>query len=299
MRLFGAISCSIPLFAYLIPSVTATLMTLSQIQPISGFSDTCSSAYNTPLTQCTPFELDNGRFCSMNCVILLEEVSALINTACKGTKTYPNTLIGLFLRGTAVQALCKNVLDSGGSTGSSGGNGGGSTGGNTGWNTGGNTGGNTGENTGGGQNGKTTAVVSTSKAPANPSTSSTTAEASTTHQITQTQPAPANTPTSLVTSTVLKTSPAVQPTIDSASTLTQTGLAGLKSSTVPQSASSLSSTSTSSSATATTQQDRNENGNSGGSGGTPFDISASSRKMAATPSMVAFTFGFVALLWIV
>ena len=299
MRLVHATTLYITLFTHLIANAAATSITLSQFQQISGFSETCTAAYNTPLNQCTQSDFENGRSCSMSCVEALEKVSAYLTTACAGIKAYPDTLIGLFFGGHGVEVLCPNVHDSGGSTGSTGGITGGNSGGNSGENSGGNNGGNNGGNSGGNDGGgaqttQTTAPVMTSKAPQEPSATSTGAQASTTQQTTQqttqTQSAAASTPTSLLKSTVPNTPPAVPPTINSASTLTQTGLAGLKSSTVEQSVSSIPSTST----TSTAQPDRNSNGNSGGSGGTPFDISASSHQTAATSSMLAFTLGLIA-----
>ena len=296
MRLVRATTLYSTLLTSLIANATATSITLSQFQQISGFSETCTAAYNTPLTQCTESDFENGRSCSMNCVEALEKVSACLTTACRGIKAYPDTLIGLFFGGGGVEALCPNVHDSGGSTGSTGGITGGNSGGDNGGNSGGNNGGNSGGNGGGAQNSQTTSAVMTSKAPQEPNAASTEAQASTTQQTTQTQPAAASSPTSLLKSTVPNTPPAVQPTINSASTLTQTDLAGLKSSTVEQSASSIPSSSTTSTARAssTAQPDRNSNGNSGGSGGTPFDITASSHKTAATSSMLAFTLGLIA-----
>lgn len=294
MRLARAISQYLPLFTYLIVETTATTancITLSQFQQISGFSDTCTTAYNTPLTQCTQSDFENGRSCSMSCVAMLEEVQALLATACRGTKAFPNTLIGMFFQGGGVQTLCPNVQESGGSTGGAGGNAGG--------NTGANNGGNNGGTNGGGQNSQTSVAVSASQAPSRPSTSSTKAEASTAQQTTQTQPLVASSQTSLLISTVSTTAPAAQPTINSDATLTQTGFAGLKSSTAQSSSTSSSSSSSSAQPSSSAQQDRNNNGNSGGSGGTPFDITASGRKLAVTPSMLAFIIGISALLYLV
>lgn len=323
-------TCYIPLFTYIISTAAGTYLTLSQRQQISGFPDACSTAYNTPLYQCSQSEIEDGGTCSMGCVALLEKVSQRINTACQGTQASPNTLIGMFFTGVGVHALCPNVQVSGGSRGSGGGNYGGSTGGNS----GGDNGGGTGGDVGGGQSGQTTtvvstsqasldpsisssvttttttqqtsetqptpsqtpAVVSTSQAPPEPSTSNSETETTSTQQISQTQPAASSAQPSLVKSTVSTTAPAVQPTLNTAATLTQSGLG-----TVSPSAFSVSSTSTSSSTSATSsaQQNSNRNGNSNDNGGTPFDISSSSHRKAAIPSMLAFALGFIALLWIV
>lgn len=330
MRLVRTITCYIPLFTYIVSTTAQSYLTLSQWQQISGFSDACFNAYNTPLNQCSQLDFQDGRSCSMDCVALLEEVSKRINTACKGTRAFPNTLIGMFFTSAGVQALCPNVLASGGSTGSNGGDYGGNTGGNNGGYNGGGTGGET-----GGQSGQTTVVVSTSQAPLKPSilssvtettptqqisetqsalsqtpavasTSQATPEPSTsgsetmttpTQQISDTQPAASSAQTSLVESTVSTTAPAVEPTLNTAATLTQSGLGGLKSTTVSPNTSSVSSTSTSPSTSVTSSAQRD--GSHNGSGGTPFDISASSRTKAATPPLLGLALGLIALTLVV
>ena len=295
MRLIRANSGIIFILIYLVVNTMATAITLSIWQPISGFSESCCAAYNTPLTQCAQSDFENGRSCSMSCVAMLEEVSALLQKACRGTRSDPDTLIEMFLSGGGVQALCPNVQESGGSTGN--------TGGNTGGNSGGNPGGDTGENNGGAQNSQTGAASSTPQIQPRPSPSTTQTTVSITQQTTQTtqsiqsQPSAASTETSLLKSTVSTTIPAIQPTINSAATLTQSDLTGLKSGAASDTSSS--STSSTARASATAQKDRNSNGNSGGSGGTPFDISASAPEMAATSTLLASALGLIVLIWIV
>lgn len=262
--------------------VTASFMTLSSIQQISGFSTACSNAYDTPLTKCTESDFEKGRTCSLDCVALLEKVSALINTECKGTKAYPNTLIGLFFKDAGVAALCPSAQVSGGSSSSSGGN--------------------SASSSGGGQTLPTTTTIQTPRATPIQTTQSTKAGVSTTKQAAQTTTSVTSPTTSLLKSTVLNTPAAVRPTIDSASTLTQSGLAGLRSSVAVASATGAHTTSTSSSAKAksTNHKDQDDrNGNSGSSGGTPFDITSSSSRFPVSLWTLVWTVGLGALIRIV
>lgn len=273
MRLSIAVSC-IALSTQL-PSAAASFITLSQFQPIAGFSITCSNAYNTPLTDCMPKDFEEGRICSMECVAMLRKVSAHINTACKGTKAYPNTLIGMFFTSAGVTTLCPHAEDSSGSGGS----------------------------TSVAQSKQTTVAVHTSKDPPKQTTESTKAEASTTRETSQTRSSEAQTSstassTSLLKSTVSESSPRVRPTINSSSTLTQSGLAGLRSSAALASAQGAQTTS-SAQPTATNRRESDHNGNSGSSGGTPFDISASTRTFTLSPALLIWTLGLTMLLRIV
>ena len=240
----------------LITVANATSLTLSQLQRISGFSSICAEAYNTPLTQCTLDELTShapGRACSIECVEQLERVSVSINTQCKGTRAYPDTLIGMFFNQTAVTTLCPNVL-SGGS----------------------------GENNGGKSSQSATAssvsetvirtTTQTSLTQASTTTQrSTQAIASTTVVSISSSSSASPTSSSLVTSQTQ----VAEPTLNSAATLTQSQLS-IAGSNTAKAASSL----TSSSATSSASSSQDTDGNRGGSGGTPFDISASSRNVA-------------------
>ena len=106
------------LFSYLmlvasLPSIRA--ITLSQFQPINGFSQACVNAYNTPLTGCTAADFEQG-YCSSNCIAFLEALTRILNAECGGTSAYPNTLIGSFFSGEGTSELCPNVLSATGGT---------------------------------------------------------------------------------------------------------------------------------------------------------------------------------------
>ena len=262
---------------FLISFANATSLTLSLLQRISGFSSTCAQAYNTPLTYCTLSELTDhapGRACSLDCVEQLERVSVSINTQCKGTRAYPDTLIGMFFNQTGVTTLCPNVL-----SGGSGGN-----------------------NEGQSSQSATSASASASETVARTTAQTTQTQASTTRQR-STQALASSTVVSISfssstapTSSSVSTSEtqAAEPTLNSAATLTQTQLSEFGSNTATA-ASSL--TSSSASASASSSQDRD--GNRSGSGGTPFDISASSRNAARMSWVIPTIMCLLGATWLV
>ena len=94
----------------LLPLLTCTILAqsvnLSQFQQISGFPSDCTEAYNTPIPGCTSNDFIDNHACSQSCVSGLIALTRLINSACAGISTSPNTLIGLFFEGKGVQALC-------------------------------------------------------------------------------------------------------------------------------------------------------------------------------------------------
>ena len=83
---------------------------LAQLQPIAGFSDACTQAYNAPLAPCTASDFYEGSSCSVECVAYLEAMTALLNTVCRGTIAFPNTLIGMFFERVAVGKLCSTIM---------------------------------------------------------------------------------------------------------------------------------------------------------------------------------------------
>ena len=88
---------------------TPEAVSLPQFQPISGFSDACTRAYNSLIPGCTPSDFNQNGPCSADCINGLQVISALINSACQGTVADPTTLIQLFLEGKGVVALCPNA----------------------------------------------------------------------------------------------------------------------------------------------------------------------------------------------
>ncbi|KAL8733815.1 MAG: hypothetical protein Q9181_003434 [Wetmoreana brouardii] len=82
---------------------------LTQLQPIAGFSDACTKAYNTPFDACNLSDFYEGSTCPPQCVAFLEALTDLLNKECKGIIAFPNTLIGMFFKKTAVEKLCSSV----------------------------------------------------------------------------------------------------------------------------------------------------------------------------------------------
>lgn len=113
MRMPSSIPSSIFALLTLFPSLI-TAITLTTIQPISGFSTTCDDAYNTPLSGCSASDFSSGD-CSMDCISFLEALTKVLNADCTGTSAYPNTLIAAFFNGQGTETLCPNVLNGGGS----------------------------------------------------------------------------------------------------------------------------------------------------------------------------------------
>ncbi|CAO1599613.1 hypothetical protein XANCAGTX0491_003330 [Xanthoria calcicola] len=85
---------------------TAAHISLTELQPISGFSDACTQVYETPLTDCALSDFYQGNICSSGCIAFLQDLTARLNEECEGVTAYPNTLIGMFFERTAIQRLC-------------------------------------------------------------------------------------------------------------------------------------------------------------------------------------------------
>ena len=251
------------LITLLLPLAQAKYFTLSDRQPISHFSEACTTAYNTPLKQCP--ELFSNRVCSMGCIQQLQEVSDLINDRCKGAKAEKNDLIGMFFRNIGVGALCANVLiaDDG--------------------------------------HGSPTAIAKTTlKATVQTVVQATQTKVYTSRATTQstesqsvldsasTSAAPSSVSTLPTSSASSSESTVQQPTINSAATLTQSPLSSFGSSTIQVASSS---TSSSASPSPASQQDRN------GGGGTPFDISVSTGNIVGMSSLVPTIICILAAVW--
>jgi hypothetical protein len=84
-------------------------ITLSHFQGVTGFSKSCTDTYNTPLSDCTSLDFDDGGQCSDSCIDFLDELTATIQKACQGAKAYPTTLIGLFFIFEGTKAVCPNA----------------------------------------------------------------------------------------------------------------------------------------------------------------------------------------------
>lgn len=88
---------------------TASTITLSKFQPVTGFSEECTNTYNTPLSACTALDFTNGKPCSQSCIKFLDNLTATIQKACQGSKAYPDTLMGMFFTFQGTKAICPNA----------------------------------------------------------------------------------------------------------------------------------------------------------------------------------------------
>ena len=107
-------SLHLALLALVLPAVNA--ITLSQFQPIDGFSTACVNAYNTPLSGCTALDFSRGD-CSVACIKFLDALTSVLNAVCTGSSAYPNTLVGAFFQGEGTSTLCPNILGGGSTSG--------------------------------------------------------------------------------------------------------------------------------------------------------------------------------------
>ena len=251
-----------------LPLAQAKSFTLSDRQPISHFSEACTAAYNTPLTQCP--ELFSNRVCSMKCIQQLQDVSDRINIRCKGARAERDSLIGMFFRNVGVGALCANVVIA--------------------------------DN---GQGSPTAIAKTTLKATVQTVEQATQTRVYTSRETTQSsrsQQAVTSASTSAAASSSISTlptssastseTPVQQPTINSAATLTQSPLSSFGSSTFQ-----VASSSTSSSASPSAESQQDGNGAGDGGGGTPFDIVVSAGNAVGISSLLPTIICFLATIW--
>jgi len=105
----GAHALSISVLALFLSSLASTL-TLSDIQPISGFPENCTSAYNQNLAGCDATgPTDPAQLCTPDCQSSLAAAGALIQSACAGSSAGNSTLIEQFMLGNGPSVLC-NLL---------------------------------------------------------------------------------------------------------------------------------------------------------------------------------------------
>ena len=275
-------------FPRVILAQASSAPTLSTLQAINGFSDACTKAYNTPLTDCSNADLA-GRGCSAKCIGFLDNLTNLLTTSCLGTSSYPNTLIGMFLRGVGVHTICSNAEAS--PSASNGGNGHGQE----------------------GQSGAppvqsagievststtttsttTTTSISSSSSSSISSTTSSTSQAAATSATMIVVPTTSSTPRAAATTsttTVVPTTVTPEPTSTSVAVVETTVVPAAPSDTSTSTSQTKSSTSSSSTSTST--------GNGNG-GGTPLDIGSSAcRDAAVSVWLFALLAGLAGVTWL-
>ena len=98
------------LASILLPEPSLATIKLSQFQAISGFSDDCTAAYDSPVKECDSSDFKDGNSCSSDCVTALTTLQTTINSACQGSRAEPGTLIALFFEDEGVSTLCPNIV---------------------------------------------------------------------------------------------------------------------------------------------------------------------------------------------
>lgn len=91
-------------------------VSLSQFQQIQGFSTSCENVWLEDIPGCSTQDFTKPNSCSRNCIAGVNIINAEVLVACVDARVSRNTLLGEFLAGFGVAALC----GSSGSTGSTG-----------------------------------------------------------------------------------------------------------------------------------------------------------------------------------
>ncbi|MCJ1354728.1 MAG: hypothetical protein MMC33_004717 [Icmadophila ericetorum] len=102
------LSIGLLLYLHLPRSIAQPAVSLSEFQEISGFSLSCTAVYNSPIPGCTNEDFQSTSQCSASCIQGLEEITKELGNACAGTKVDTSTLIGLFFENKGVTAVCPN-----------------------------------------------------------------------------------------------------------------------------------------------------------------------------------------------
>ena len=83
-----------------------TSISLSQFQQIQGFSDSCENVWQEDIPGCTKKDFATSNSCSRNCLAGVNIINAEVLVACAEARVSSNTLLGEFLAGFGVSALC-------------------------------------------------------------------------------------------------------------------------------------------------------------------------------------------------
>jgi hypothetical protein len=83
-----------------------TSISLSQFQQIQGFSDSCENVWQEDIPGCTKKDFATSNSCSRNCLAGVNIINAEVLVACADARVSSNTLLGEFLAGFGVSALC-------------------------------------------------------------------------------------------------------------------------------------------------------------------------------------------------
>lgn len=81
-------------------------ISLSQFQQIQGFSNSCENVWQEDIPGCTKTDFSTSNHCSRNCLAGVNIINAEVLVACADALVNSNTLLGEFLAGFGVSALC-------------------------------------------------------------------------------------------------------------------------------------------------------------------------------------------------
>jgi hypothetical protein len=96
----------VPLLLTLMAPLT-TAVSLSDFIPLlQGLPSACEAAYTATIPGCVAGDFESPYVCSDNCLQGLVTTNGAITTACKGVSVDPQSIVGLFLNGDGIQALC-------------------------------------------------------------------------------------------------------------------------------------------------------------------------------------------------
>ncbi|KAF2250771.1 hypothetical protein BU26DRAFT_562731 [Trematosphaeria pertusa] len=85
-------------------------ISLSNFTPrIENLPSPCQSAYTTQIQGCQAGDFTNGARCSANCVQGLVTISELVSQQCSNVDVPETSIIGVFLLGQGIPALCPGV----------------------------------------------------------------------------------------------------------------------------------------------------------------------------------------------
>lgn len=86
-----------------------TSISLSQFQQIQGFSVACEDVWQQQIPGCTVHDFESANQCSRSCLAGVEIINAEVLVACADAKVSENTLLGEFLLGDGVSAVCRQT----------------------------------------------------------------------------------------------------------------------------------------------------------------------------------------------
>src|ERR1700761_5993152 len=96
-----------PLATFLAFSPLAQAISLADFIPLlQGLPAACDAAYRAAIPGCVAGDFEPPYVCSQSCLNGLIQTNGQVTTACEGVSVNPQSIVGLFLVGDGIQALC-------------------------------------------------------------------------------------------------------------------------------------------------------------------------------------------------